>query len=109
MSCSSASTSPTPPTAPRAPTPAACGGDSASPLRDAGVGVSELALRRPTLDDVFLQLTGAPPSEDGAAPAVVEEEPPREPPHRHLLRLHLPSGHELVSAVRDAWVVTGRN
>src|SRR3954466_5018172 len=70
--------------------------DSASALRDAGVGVSELALRRPTLDDVFLQLTGAPPSEDGAGPAVVEEEPPRDRPHRRLLRLHPPSGHELV-------------
>ena len=36
---------------------------------DAGIGVSDLGLRRPTLDDVFLQLTGAPPSEDGAGPA----------------------------------------
>jgi ABC-2 type transport system ATP-binding protein len=88
--------------------------DSASALRDAGVGVSELALRRPTLDDVFLQLTGAPPSEDGAGPAVAEaprpaEQPQSEPVHRRLLRLHRPTGHELVSAVRDAWVVTGRN
>src|SRR3954470_21027945 len=39
--------------------------DSAAALREARVGVSELALRRPTLDDVFLQLTGAPPSENG--------------------------------------------
>ena len=30
--------------------------------------MSDLGLRRPTLDDVFLQLTGAPPSEDGAGP-----------------------------------------
>src|SRR4051794_4149203 len=42
--------------------------DAASALRDTGIGVSELALRGPTLDDVFLQLTGAPPSEDGAGP-----------------------------------------
>ncbi len=42
--------------------------DAASALRHAGIGVSDLGLRRPTLDDVFLQLTGAPPSEDGAGP-----------------------------------------
>ena len=29
------------------------------------IGVSDLALRGPTLDDVFLQLTGAPASENG--------------------------------------------
>ena len=40
----------------------------AQALGDASVGVSELALRRPTLDDVFLQLTGerADGDEDGA-------------------------------------------
>ncbi len=42
--------------------------DAASALRHAGIGVSDLGLRRPTLDDVFLQLTGVPPSEDGAGP-----------------------------------------
>jgi ABC-2 type transport system ATP-binding protein len=41
-------------------------------LDAAGVGIADLALRRPTLDDVFLQLTGhaaeeAAASEDGAA------------------------------------------
>ena len=41
---------------------------AASALRRAGIGVSDLGLRRPTLDDVFLQLTGAPPSENGAGP-----------------------------------------
>src|SRR6202008_459582 len=40
--------------------------DAASALRAAEIGVSDLGLRRPTLDDVFLQLTGAPPSENGA-------------------------------------------
>ena len=44
--------------------------DAASALRRADIAVSDLGLRRPTLDDVFLQLTGAPPSEDGAAPDV---------------------------------------
>jgi len=40
--------------------------DAASALRRAGIAVGDLGLRRPTLDDVFLQLTGAPPSENGA-------------------------------------------
>ncbi|HEX4281923.1 MAG TPA: daunorubicin/doxorubicin resistance ABC transporter ATP-binding protein DrrA, partial [Solirubrobacteraceae bacterium] len=39
-------------------------------LSDAGVGVDDLALRRPTLDDVFLALTGHV-AEEGAD---VEEE-----------------------------------
>jgi len=43
-------------------------------LDAAGVGIADLALRRPTLDDVFLQLTGhaaqeAAQSDDGVAPA----------------------------------------
>jgi daunorubicin resistance ABC transporter ATP-binding subunit len=42
--------------------------DAASALRRAEIAVSDLGLRRPTLDDVFLQLTGAPPSENGAGP-----------------------------------------
>jgi ABC transporter DrrB family efflux protein len=40
--------------------------DAAASLRKAGIAVSDLGLRRPTLDDVFLQLTGAPAGEDGA-------------------------------------------
>ena len=44
--------------------------DAASALRKAGIAVSDLGLRRPTLDDVFLQLTGAPPSENGATAEV---------------------------------------
>jgi ABC transporter DrrB family efflux protein len=40
--------------------------DAAAALRRADIGVNDLGLRRPTLDDVFLQLTGAPPSENGA-------------------------------------------
>ena len=42
--------------------------DAAAQLRRAGIGVSELGLRRPTLDDVFLQLTGTPPQDDGTGP-----------------------------------------
>src|SRR5919197_139632 len=45
--------------------------EAAAALRRAGIGVSDLGLRRPTLDDVFLQLTGATPSENGGAPARV--------------------------------------
>ena len=47
--------------------------EAASALRKAGIAVSDLGLRRPTLDDVFLQLTGAPPSENGAEAAVTAE------------------------------------
>jgi ABC transporter DrrB family efflux protein len=47
--------------------------EAASALRKAGIAVSDLGLRRPTLDDVFLQLTGAPPSENGADAPVAAE------------------------------------
>src|SRR6267378_376978 len=50
--------------------------EAAAELRRAGIGVSELGLRGPTLDDVFLQLTGEAPSENGRpqiAPAVPDE------------------------------------
>ncbi len=93
--------------------------DAASALRRAGIGVSDLGLRRPTLDDVFLQLTGAPPGEDGSGhevsqsadgaravaspPSVAEARP------RRLMQLHRPSWPELRGAVTDAAVVTGRN
>ena len=39
--------------------------EAAAELRQAGIGVSDMGLRRPTLDDVFLQLTGQAPSENG--------------------------------------------
>jgi ABC transporter DrrB family efflux protein len=44
--------------------------DAAAALRRADISVSDLGLRRPTLDDVFLQLTGAPPGEDDPATEV---------------------------------------
>ena len=90
--------------------------DAAAALRHAGIGVSDLGLRRPTLDDVFLQLPGAPPSEDGAssdgsadvdrAPLVTSPAPERQ---RLLPQLHLPTPADLRSALTDAGVVTGRN
>src|SRR5438552_13044689 len=42
--------------------------DAAAALRHAEIDVSNLGLRGPTLDDVFLQLTGAPASENGGQP-----------------------------------------
>src|SRR5439155_1425587 len=45
--------------------------EAAAELRRAGIAVSDLGLRRPTLDDVFLQLTGTPPSEDGGPPPAI--------------------------------------
>ena len=36
-------------------------------LDDAGVGIDDIALRRPTLDDVFLALTGHAAEEEPAA------------------------------------------
>jgi ABC transporter DrrB family efflux protein len=68
---------------------------------------------------VFLQLTGAPPSEDGAGPdgstgadrAPIAASPTTTVEHRPrtLVHLHRPSLSELRSAVNDAAVVTGRN
>jgi daunorubicin resistance ABC transporter ATP-binding subunit len=45
---------------------------SARALREAAIPVSDLGLRRPTLDDVFLTLTGAPATADGASPKTGE-------------------------------------
>jgi ABC transporter DrrB family efflux protein len=90
---------------------------AAAELRRARIEVSDLGLRRPTLDDVFLQLTGSASSEDGAAPQAAP--PGREhdgsddrmarAPSAPLVRVHIPSPAELRSAVTDAAVVTGRN
>ncbi len=102
--------------------------DAASALRRAGIAVSDLGLRRPTLDDVFLQLTGAPPSENGAgaqdgngaggptparaktpaapvslAPAVVR------PAARRPSRWWRLSPRELRADITDAQVVSVRN
>jgi ABC-2 type transport system ATP-binding protein len=90
---------------------------AASALRRAGIGVSDLGLRRPTLDDVFLQLTGAPPSENGAGPET-DGGPPAAaaaaavavPPERQRrLRLRAPSWQRLRESASDAGIVTGRN
>ena len=99
--------------------------EAASALRKAEIAVSDLGLRRPTLDDVFLQLTGAPPSENGAgaeaatgdgqpdptslgpraarAPAAQPPVARRPSPWRRL------SPGELRAGFTDARVVSGRN
>ena len=91
--------------------------EAAAGLRQAHIGVSDIGLRRPTLDDVFLQLTGAPPSEDGGGPSPrTRHRPrPRQPapntsaPRRPVLRLRRPSRRAVRSAITDTAVVTGRN
>ncbi|HEV2770320.1 MAG TPA: ATP-binding cassette domain-containing protein [Solirubrobacteraceae bacterium] len=50
--------------------------EAAAALREAGVGVSDLGLRRPTLDDVFLELTGQKTDEPTAPPEGEEEREP---------------------------------
>jgi ABC-2 type transport system ATP-binding protein len=49
-----------------APTAEGVGGlaDVAAALRDAGIEVEDLSLRQPTLDEVFLTLTGSPATDD---------------------------------------------
>jgi len=91
--------------------------EAAAELRRAQIGVSDIGLRRPTLDDVFLQLTGAPPGEDSGEPSPRTQRRPRpQPPEpdvpasrRPVLRLRLPSPQALRSAITDTAVVTGRN
>jgi ABC transporter DrrB family efflux protein len=98
---------------------------AASALRRAGIAVSDLGLRRPTLDDVFLQLTGAPPSENGAEAAVgtdngrpdqatvaVHAEPARtavRPAPTRPSRWRRFSPRELRGDITDAGVVSVRN
>jgi ABC transporter DrrB family efflux protein len=99
--------------------------DAASALRRADIAVSDLGLRRPTLDDVFLQLTGAPPSGNGASPDVATDDgrpgptnssgsaarapaAPRSAPRRSL-RWPRPSPRKLREDIIDARVVSVRN
>jgi ABC transporter DrrB family efflux protein len=100
--------------------------DAASALRKAEIAVSDLGLRRPTLDDVFLQLTGAPPSENGAAADVATGDGRPEPTGPSARAARAPaapspvatrrpsrwlrlSPRELRADVTDAWVVSVRN
>jgi ABC-2 type transport system ATP-binding protein len=83
--------------------------EAAAELRRAGIGVSDLGLRRPTLDDVFLQLTGQPPGDNGKPTAVAVPDPaiaarPRPPRHRHP-----PTLRSVETNITDTSVVTARN
>jgi ABC transporter DrrB family efflux protein len=84
--------------------------EAAAELRRAGIGVSDMGLRRPTLDDVFLQLTGQAPGENGtpqlvvAAPDTKAAERPR-----RFLRPNAPSLQSVETSVTDTAVVTMRN
>jgi ABC transporter DrrB family efflux protein len=91
--------------------------EAAAELRRAQIGVSDIGLRRPTLDDVFLQLTGAPPSEDGGGPSPRTRRRPRpqqpapnvSAPRRPVLHLRRPTPQAARSAITDTAVITGRN
>jgi ABC-2 type transport system ATP-binding protein len=85
--------------------------EAASGLRRAHIGVSDIGLRRPTLDDVFLQLTGAPPSENGGeAVTQIQQAAPDVPASRRpVLRLRRPSPQAVRTAIIDTAVVTSRN
>jgi ABC transporter DrrB family efflux protein len=82
--------------------------EAAAQLRRAGIGVSDIGLRRPTLDDVFLQLTGAAPSEDGQ-PRSLDSAARTAEPARPAVRWRPPPLRELGAAATDAVVVTVRN
>src|SRR6185369_12030357 len=90
--------------------------EAAAALRHAGIGVSDMGLRRPTLDDVFLQLTGQPPSENGATattngagPAAAAAPVAAPAPSKRRFEFPRPTWHGFRSAVDDCLIVTGRN
>src|SRR5436309_415409 len=82
--------------------------DAAAALRKAQIRVSDIGLRRPTLDDVFLQLTGAPPTENGGPPLRAAPQQTVKP-RRARIRLELPPPSAWRGDITDAAVVTGRN
>jgi ABC transporter DrrB family efflux protein len=83
--------------------------EAAAELRRAEIGVSEMGLRGPTLDDVFLQLTGQAPSENGRPESAVPlpESSAKSPPR--LWRPRALSLRHAESSVTDTAVVTVRN
>jgi len=84
--------------------------EAAAELRRAEIGVNEMGLRGPTLDDVFLQLTGQPPSENGKPPVAVAVPDTRvAKPRPRLPRPHAPSLRGTETSLTDTAVVTMRN
>ena len=91
--------------------------NAAKALREAELSVSDLGLRRPTLDDVFLQLTGKPPSEqelsasaaNGGRPSPEAPSPSADEPGARRRRFHPPTVAGLRAEARDGQIVTARN
>src|SRR3954452_21093262 len=90
--------------------------EAAAALRHADIGVSAIGLRGPTLDDVFLQLTGAPASENGDRPAPASAAPVAPPSHDGdrparvpWPRPRLARPAELRASFTDTRVVSGRH
>jgi ABC transporter DrrB family efflux protein len=94
--------------------------EAAAELRRADIGVSDLGLRGPTLDDVFLQLTGAQPGGNGqAAPGRNGQTAPGGAPQPAIERIAKPRAlarrprrpvwQASRSAISDGAVVTLRN
>ena len=82
--------------------------EAAAELRRAGIEISDMGLRRPTLDDVFLQLTGESPSGNGT-PELAAAVPDEKERRRRLPRPHAPSLRGVERSVTDSAVVTMRN
>jgi ABC transporter DrrB family efflux protein len=85
--------------------------EAAAELRRAGIGVSDMGLRRPTLDDVFLQLTGEASIENGKAQTPDEAFDAEKAPERvrRVRRPHAPSPGDVAASIQDSAVVTMRN
>jgi len=82
--------------------------EAAAELRRAGIEISDMGLRRPTLDDVFLQLTGESPSGNGT-PELAAAVPDEKERRRRRPRPHVPSLRGVERSVTDSAVVTMRN
>jgi ABC-2 type transport system ATP-binding protein len=83
--------------------------EAAAELRRAGIGVSEMGLRGPTLDDVFLQLTGQAPSETGGSVGTVAVAGIPVERERRVWRPTSFSLRDVRSNLNDIAVVTIRN
>src|SRR6202020_883121 len=77
--------------------------EAASALRKAEIAVSDLGLRRPTLDDVFLQLTGAPPSENGAGDEAATGDGQPDPTSLSPRAARAPAAHPPVARRPSPW------
>jgi hypothetical protein len=83
--------------------------EAAAELRHAAIGVSDMGLRGPTLDDVFLQLTGQPSTETAAPQPAVAAPPEMLDGAGRRPRPPAPSLEGARASVTDSAVVTRRN